>query len=388
MGRVAPGDLIRSDLLNQLIAHIESLDARVASLETGGGLPDAPVITGHVPDGDVVAGTELRVIGRKFLVPTSQNTVTIDGRAFTAFLPGSNDGQLVLDVPADFPNLPRNVTLTVSNRNGQVSDTIRLRPGVLIPRGKLVVTDTTGVLGQALQIGQVATFAFRLDSQTDLAETYDVQPVFTSAVGATETAWRAGTTLLGGSSSVISPTDPVQVGARIVVPPGAQSVDFALSAASRLSSDPQMSVTTSVRHLVIGQAPEVSDPRTSFQLAAIGPASANSRNADLDGNRGVEIRFGNTGPVPVVVLPTVAGSYRYSATVEQPGGLWTVGALSPAQATEAAGNPRRLSLDVSCSAPGPAPERRFLVVRAVRIASDGSDDFSSFFRFPVQGFAV
>jgi hypothetical protein len=40
---------------------------------------------------------------------------------------------------------------------------------------------------------------------------------------------------------------------------------------------------------------------------------------------------------------------------------------------------------VTCSTPGPAPARRFVRVRAVRLKDDGSDDFASFHRFPVEG---
>jgi hypothetical protein len=386
--RVGPGDVIRSDLINKLLAKVESLDTRVVALESGGGRPEAPVITGHLPQGDIVAGGELRVLGRKFLVPTNQNTVTVDTKTFSSFLPGSNDGQLILDLPDDFQGLPKDVTLAVANRNGTSTATVRLQPAVQIPGGQLLVADTTGTLGEVIKTGQTYTFTYRLESQTDIPETYDVAPVFTNAVGSTAAAWRAGAVTLGGDVLSLDAFKPLEVGVRVQVPAGAQQVDFALALSSRHSADPKLNRTSTVRSLVVGQQQEVNDPRTALILSEIGPASPHTRGAVLDGTAGVQVHFGNHGPVPVDITPTVTGTYRYEAKIENGGGLWSVAPPSPGQAPETANNRRPMSLDVTCNAPGPAPERRFLVVHAVKLRDDGTDEFSSYLRFPIEGFPV
>jgi hypothetical protein len=388
--RVQPGDLISSEFVNRLLDEVESLGTRVEALESAGGSPTAPVITDRFPQGDIRVRSELRLIGRNFLVPSHLNTVTIDGLSLTSFLAGSSDTQLIFDIPPTFTGLPKNVTVTVTNRNGSARTTIRLLPEVEVPLGKLVITDQTPDLGEAVQVGHSYLFQFLLDSQTTIPETYTVQPVFTNANGAQASAWRSGTALIGGTQVRITPQDPVTIGARVTVPAGAVSVDFAMAAEAQNSTDPSLNVTSSVRSLVIGQSQAVSDPRVKLQLAQIGPFDpqgnpAQMRNALIDGQQGVEVRFGQSGQLPVDVFDIqVQGTYRYEATIENAGTMWTFANPNPPETQEGAGGSQQVTVAVTCNAT--APERRFMVVRAQRLKADGSVDFTSFVRFPIQGF--
>src|SRR5690349_10724747 len=231
---VQPGDLIRASDMNVLIDDVTDLLARVAALEGAGASgSNQPVITGRLPTGDITVRSQLILTGRNFLVPVNQNTVIIDTLQISQFLTGSDDTQLIFDVPTGFSGLPRDVTVTVTNRNGSDSTTIHLLPEVIIPVGQLVITDTTGDLGGNIQVGSTYTFTFSLDSQTDIPETYTVTALFSNAQGATMSAWQTGATILGGTQLTITPGKPVTVGVRVTVPAGATSVDFALSVASQ-----------------------------------------------------------------------------------------------------------------------------------------------------------
>jgi hypothetical protein len=394
--RVSPGDLITSDLMNRLLNEVESLEARVTALETGGEGPSAPVITGRFPTGDITVSSELRLFGRNFLVPASQNTVTIDGRPVTLLF-GSDDKQLILMVPPDITGLPKNAAVTVTHRGGSASTTIRLLPSAAPPpTGEVIVSDATPDLGQPLAAGQTFTFQFLLDSQTNIAVPYRLDPVFTNARSSTIDAWRAGTTLPDGTDVMVTPGAPTVVRAQVTVPTGlgVPAVDFALAASAQQAAGQRLAATSGVRSLVVGSTQEASDQRIKLwlrQLPGLDPAGnpAPTRNATIDGFAGVEARYSTSGPVRFEVNMVQAGTYRYTAEIESGGTLWDVGTPDPATSTEAAGGEQRASVPVTCRATGPASENRFMVIRAIRRKDDGSgDDYKAFIRFPIRGFST
>ncbi|MGV9386418.1 IPT/TIG domain-containing protein [Nonomuraea sp. NPDC003707] len=128
--RVQPGDLIRADFVNRLIAGLEELDARLTAVELGGGGGggNAPVITGRFPIGDITRGSELRLLGRNFLIPANDNKVEIDGVSVGDLQFGSNENMLIFVVPPNLTSVPKDAVVTVTNRNGSARTTVRIIP--------------------------------------------------------------------------------------------------------------------------------------------------------------------------------------------------------------------------------------------------------------------
>ncbi|MFE2879319.1 hypothetical protein ACFXG6_25440 [Streptomyces roseus] len=382
--RVEPGDLITARFVNRILDQLERMQAEIDEIK--GSDKNVPVITGRSPLGDITVPSELTLLGRNFLIPVNQNTVTIDGTvSITGFLVGSNDTRLIFDVPPTIAGLPKDVEVKVTNRYGSDSTTVRLVPDRTVT-GQMVITDNTGDLGEAIQTGHTYLFTFQLDSQTNIPETYEVAPRFTNAQGATVPAWQSQAVLVGSSPLTIRPGTPTTVGVRVTVPAGATSVDFALAVAAQHSTDPALHRTSAVRTLVVGQQQKPSDPRTTLTLANLPPG--NVRKATIDGNEGIEIQYNTHGPVPVRVEFSVTGRYRYEAEIENAGALWDLGTPVPAQAEETAGQFKRVSTELTSRITSASAEQRFMVVRAIKLNADGTEDFRSYTRFPIRGFSV
>src|SRR5688500_14845798 len=108
-----PGDLIPSDEWNLISAAVASLEARVATLEARPNTGLAPVVTGRDPVGDVAVGSRLTLLGRNFIQPADQNTVTLGAASIRAFLSGSDDEHLIFQIPDSFGGLEQNVQVAV-----------------------------------------------------------------------------------------------------------------------------------------------------------------------------------------------------------------------------------------------------------------------------------
>ena len=127
--------------------------------------------------------------------------------------------------------------------------------------------------------------------------------------------------------------------------------------------------------------------------ALVAPSCSADRRAKyhkvpIDGLDGFEIPYANKATVAIHVEQTVAGTYAYTAEVENAGGLWTVGTLSPATSQEGSSGFEDVQFDLSLSATNSAAnEKRFLVFRAKRTDTDQVGQFTSFLRIPIRGFA-
>ncbi|MET7636354.1 hypothetical protein [Streptomyces sp. NPDC005078] len=383
--RVEPGALITARFVNRILDQLERMQAEIDEIK--GSDKNIPVITGRSPLGDIPVPSELTLIGRNFLIPVNQNTVTIDGTvSITGFLVGSNDTRLIFDIPPTIAGLPKNVEVKVTNRYGSDSTTVRLVPDQTVT-GQMLITDSTSDLGEAIQTGHTYLFTFQLDSQTNIAEAYAITPRFTNAQGTSASAWQTGAVLVGSSPVTIRPGAPTTVGVRVTVPAGASSVDFAVGVAAQHSTDPRLNRTSAVRTLAVGQPQKPNDPRTTLSLADIGPVFDNVRKVTIDGNEGIEIQYNTRGPVPVRADFSVTGRYRYEAEIENPGGLWELGTPVPAEGEGTAGQFTKVTTELTSSVTSPSSEQRFMVVRAIRLKEDGTNDFLSYTRFPIRGFS-
>ena len=389
--RVQPGDLITSALRNRLIELIVSIDARVAELEEAdtGGTGDAPFLGGRSPSGDIRAGSALTLTGRNFLVPTRLNTVEIGPASVSAFQVGSDDRTLIFTVPTTLPGLPASLPVRVSNRNGVSAPlTVRFLPRREEVTGTLVVKNVTGDLG-TIEEDKQYTFLFELDSRTNVPEAYLIEARYSEAKGGPdEDAWSDATTLVGAADGEIEikPGEPRTIGARVTVPSNATSVELTVGVQS-VNAHPELSRSFGPIPIVVGQAPEESDERTTLSLKKP-TVDPNARNAVIDGTDGFEVPFGGTGTIMVDAKMDEAGSYAYTAEIDNAGALWQVTRVSPATSVEAAGGEQRIDIRTNCNASSASgrPEKRSMKVTATRKKPDGSDDFKSFIRFPIAGY--
>lgn len=117
---INPGDVISSDLFQELLLKLEELDGRVSDLEGGGGASGAVVITGFNPTVQQRLGLLLEVIGQNFAIPLSNNVVTVDGEQITQFMAGSTSDLLRFIIPTTIsvPEGGRTVAVRVSNTSG------------------------------------------------------------------------------------------------------------------------------------------------------------------------------------------------------------------------------------------------------------------------------
>jgi hypothetical protein len=384
-----PGDLIPSDEWNAISAAVAALDSRVAILESRpqGGL--APIVSGRDPAGDVAVGSRLTVLGRNFLVPADQNTVTLGNAAIEDFLSGSDDEHLVFQIPNAFSGLPQTLQLMVVNRNGT---SVPLNVRVLsqqTPQGGMVVFRPQTPAGQTPEVGEQIEFEWDVDSQTTVPERYLLRPLFTNAVGADDDAWQAAATVEPSGVTRITRGNPVRTTISVVVPAGAESVDVALEAVAQDHAD--LTRTSDAMPVEIGTVLDPSNSATTMTLRPLTPLDEAgqlnpARAATIGTLSGIEVQFGRRAYLQVNAHFQVAGRYRFSVEVENGSGRWTTD-LSPQTGTRNANSTSQLDVGVSNTETAPGGGRRFLTVRAVkRNDANNADEFVSYVRFPVRGY--
>jgi len=156
---VAPGDVISSQLMNDLLLKIEELEDRIATLE-GGSSGGALIITTFQPAFELAAGGILSINGANFAFPSNLNTVTIDGVPVPpgGFLGGGSSLLIRVVVPSTISAPPggRNVVVRVSNSTAGFAERLyRILPGVPPVGDPPAITNVApnpAVIGEELQI--------------------------------------------------------------------------------------------------------------------------------------------------------------------------------------------------------------------------------------------
>lgn len=138
---VQPGDLVRSDYFNAIVAALEDLRTRVATLEGASPSPPADeLVIGSVSPRTVRMGEQLTVDGQNFGWSTGATVVFLGERLITAFTSGSNT-RLVFTVP-DLPGFPATgqpLQLAISNATDTDTDTVNVLPRVVEPEGDVAI---------------------------------------------------------------------------------------------------------------------------------------------------------------------------------------------------------------------------------------------------------
>src|SRR5262249_58784432 len=96
---VNPGDVISSDLFNQMLLKLNDLEQRVTDLEKGSVIGGQGIIDHFDPVAQQNVGQILSIFG-SFDFPPAANNVTIDGVTVTTFRPDSNNLHLSFVIPA------------------------------------------------------------------------------------------------------------------------------------------------------------------------------------------------------------------------------------------------------------------------------------------------
>jgi hypothetical protein len=130
--RVRPGDLITSDLFNQLIADVADLQLRVAKLEAQEVVPSKKVrIDRVVPSGKVpIWGQRLIIEGANFEFSLGAAVVSLDGKKVLEILSGSSDDTLIVTLPdlvIAGKATTTDVLLVVANRSSSASVNLAVR---------------------------------------------------------------------------------------------------------------------------------------------------------------------------------------------------------------------------------------------------------------------
>lgn len=388
--QVRPGEVISSDLFNQILSGLADLHTRVANLELESTEGLRPMITGVDPASPRV-GEILTVTGLNFPNDPGNGNVQISEISVGSFFSASQN-QVVFTVPGGFSILPGDYILTV--RNGAFTGThaIRILPATSNLAGSVAITNTTPSLSQ-INIGDPYSVEFLVDSRTNIGESYRIRARYLNVTGtATEATWLSTTTITDISTSLaipqhlrIEPGVPKALRVNFVVPAGAVVADLVLAAESVTKPGDQNlnQVSNPALHLVVGQVVTPSDPNTTFAILNFGPA-ANARKATIDGVPGVEVRFGLSAIIRVDATFAVKGTYTYTKEILPDTTGWTVGNHSPQQSIEAAGGVEQIGVEVTSS--GTGSSKRTLVIKATRTADVDGAGFVSWIEIPIRGF--
>jgi hypothetical protein len=321
---VQPGDLITASFFNEeLIKHIEDLDARVAALEEGveGSPPTAPgaVFISAVTPAPVREGEDLVIVGGNFGFSIGAHRVRFDGIQPPAFRAGSNDNVLICQVPelpVDPPDTGAAVTLTVNNATSTATRTITVLPVEVTQAGN-VDMDFRGASPDPLTAGVPNEFEFRLDSDAPLPATLTITPTVTTPAGG-PLGW--ATAVLDDAHAVIADRrvtvvqgTPETIFVRVDIPGGTNGTAFRLPVAAEGGG---ISSSAGVLEFTVGQN---ADPDTDIMLS---PST---------GVTGATISA-TTGTFKTVhVEADFAADGDYNVSLTPMGGLtnWTTAMLSP-----------------------------------------------------------
>lgn len=175
---VRPGDLITSDLINQVLAELADLQMRVADLEKPTGSAGVR-IDSLLPLGTRRIGDELHIIGSGFDIP-SGSVVSVDGVGVVPRSGVDRDRELIINIPnlQGVTSSGRNVTLQVSNSRGTDLEDFIVFPALAkVPEGQVfsnynaapqVATIESGANGNSY------TFIYLVQAVTNLDEDYDI----------------------------------------------------------------------------------------------------------------------------------------------------------------------------------------------------------------------
>lgn len=143
---VQPGDLIKSDLINQILSDMADLGARVLQLE-GQQSTDASAvkILAVLPSDNLTVGQEVVIEGKNFEFSIGGASVSFGNKSVFAFKTGSRDSRLIVDVPQidGLPPEGKQLPLSVSNSASSDVHMVTVSPSQVPLYGNVLVVPGT-----------------------------------------------------------------------------------------------------------------------------------------------------------------------------------------------------------------------------------------------------
>jgi len=210
LAQVNPGDLIRAEDYNQLVAGVNDLRVRVERLEaadSGGddGIIGAPIIDTVNPIAPHIGDTVV-VTGSLFDYTIGASRAALDGLPVT-LLGGSSDKVLIFQVPAlaGIPDGGRPVEFMISNLRLSTTRSLLVLPEPPLLQGSVGI-EFEDTQPARVTPGQPCVFHFKLLSDANLPVTFTLTPTVSVP------AWQAGLQILDEGGSVAQ-NSQVKVGA-------------------------------------------------------------------------------------------------------------------------------------------------------------------------------
>ena len=345
---VNPGDLIKSEDWNRLVAAINALDGRVGQLETGGGR--APHITQVLPSGTVTAGDTIDIFGSNFDFSLGGHSVFFGNTRATTFFNGSSDTHLIVRIPDVVDGATpagATLTMTVSNLVGTASQAITIKSKPVVVTGNIQFTFKGNRPSATPTPGVQFFYDFELKSQASEDLNVIITPVIgvipPLPAGVSDPGLPALLTVMEGTTERANGQIALAEGAtktvslRLNLPAGTNGLRYSLTvSASALGVSPQVE---SLPPQQVGQAAEQPDPTiTSFEFNSVagGDLAFSTDTGGITGVDGtVSVRQSNTGSIELRalfagILTGLTANYAITAAVDAPAGGWTakVGALT------------------------------------------------------------
>jgi hypothetical protein len=296
---VQPGQLVRAQLINDMLDFMGAIETRLSALEAGSSTPAAgSVVISQVSPLSVRQGETLTVSGHNFGWTTGATSVVLDGQLITAIASGSNS-QLIFTVP-DFtvepPPTGRVVQLLVSNGASSASTSLTLLPHVATPEGEIDV-DYIRTSPATPMPGSPLLVEFRLFSRRTVSVNLTLTPLVSKP-------WSPLRILSAGA-----PPAPI-------VPP--QVTLFPQQVVSILVEVPLPSNTPTATPFQVGlgvEGPGVSaaSTPTSFQVGSAAPQEADfiDVSTSLPGNA-VTVARNAMKPVTITCEFSQTGNYDFT----------------------------------------------------------------------------
>ena len=394
--KVHPGDLITAAYFDSIVDALNSLQAQIDGLGGSASPGPQPVITSTEPSPDVPVGSTLTIHGHNFAVPAVLNTVLLDGVSLGDFGLGSTDQLLRVQVPGNFPGVPKTAQLVVSTTAGAGQASVHLVPGTVSLEGAISVLNTTGTL-PAGNPGDTLHLRFTLDANAvNIEEQYHVFAEFSNATGVLAGAWHGRLETPQDAPDLViedhdiirvDPANPVDVGIAVQIPDGAEMVDMDLKARS-VHNDPASSGVSSSIPITVGQDGPPADPSIHITLGQNMHAVIHPQ--DFTGavsGSGLAIAYSKNPVVEMSVGVDHAGSYHIDGQVEDGADIWALTGL-PQDMDYTDGQVQLVHFNLQLIPAGPSPGVD--VTRYLTLTVTNSDDHavSNFFRFPVGAIAT
>lgn len=337
---VDPGDLIKAEDWNKLVAAINALDGRVAELETGGG-DKAPKITQVLPGGTVTAGDTINIFGSNFDFSLGGHSVFFGNARAETFFAGSSNTLLLVRIPDVVDGATPNgapLTMTVGNLVDTTSRSITIKSKPVVVTGSIQFTFKGTRPSATPTAGAQFFYDFELRSQASEDLTVTIVPTIAVIQPLPPSVSDPGlpnlTTVLEGQTVRANGQISLPEGAtktvtlRVNLPAGTNNLRYSLSVAASAPGVTQRVETLQPQQ--VGLETEQPEPTiTSFEFNQIAQGDAAFVPGGAGGVEGtVSVRQSTTAAIELRAqftgIPSgTTNNYQVTAAIEAPAGGWS-----------------------------------------------------------------